>query len=149
MRLAILCTPLVLLSIASCYSYTAPPSTGDLDGNWTWFCGCPSGAEIDFSLTTSGRNVTGTGDICGVGPNCNPGPVTVKGEHVPGFGAFRLAFLNAGSLVATYSGQFVGQSQLEGTWTEATGSSIITFNRVIGAAVSPDQHVQRAGNHHL
>jgi hypothetical protein len=78
---------------------------------------------------TAGAQVTGNGEICGIGPHCNPGAVTVTGDHVPTFGPFELTFTGPGGYQATYSGQFIGQDQLQGTWKSAGQTYPRTLNR--------------------
>ena len=78
--------------------------------------------SMDFSLATSGSNATGTGVICGVGPECRPGPVSITGTWSDG--TFQLTFQGTG-FVATLSGHLVGDNELDGTWSGAySGNSI-------------------------
>jgi hypothetical protein len=64
-----------------------------------------------------------------VGPSCNPGPVTITGQTVLGFGPFSLTLKGAGSYVATYAGTFLGDDQVQGTWTVSGQSHAVTLNR--------------------
>jgi len=121
-----------LAGLAACETALSPtgPPSGDLDGKWGWeFNGNPAGSYMTFTLTTGGNSVSGTGGVCGIGPNCNPGRVTITGEHVPGFGPFTLTIKGGGGYVATYAGQFVGKDQLRGAWTEGSQSGSVTLNR--------------------
>jgi hypothetical protein len=118
--------------LAACETALSPsgPPSGDSDGKWGWeFNGNPAGSYTTFTLRTAGTIVSGTGGICGIGPNCIPGPVTITGEHVPGFGPFTLRIKGGAGYVATYAGQFVGNDQLRGTWTEGSHSGTVVLNR--------------------
>ena len=121
-----LVVPLVAMTVGCEQSPLSP--IGNLDGAWEWELDRnPSGSGIDFSLTTAGPVITGTGWICGVGPACAPGSVTITGECL---GArFQLTIRGDGGFLATYSGQLKGRNQLTGTWTKASDSGTVVFNR--------------------
>jgi hypothetical protein len=128
MRLANALLPIALLGIAACDNTTSPPS-GDLDGKWGWVLnGNPGGSSINLSLVTAGPNVAGAGQVCGAGAFCGPGPVSVAGQHVPGFGTFSLT-LNGGGRSIAYSGQFKGRDTLQGTWVDGASSGPVTLAR--------------------
>ncbi len=132
MRVVCLVAELTLLALAGCESTISPrgPSTGDLDGKWGWESnGNPAGSYAVLTLATASNSVGGTGVICGIGPHCNPGPVTITGTHVPEFGPFALTIKGGAGYLATYTGQFVGRDQLQGTWKEASGSGTVILNR--------------------
>lgn len=132
MRPVSLLAGLVLLTLAACDSATSPgqPPAGDLDGSWgAEWNGNPGGASISLSLSTAGEHVSGTGEICGIGPYCAPGPVQVTGQRVSTFGPFSLTIRGDGGWVATYSGRLVGHDQLRGTLRQATSSHTLTLNR--------------------
>jgi hypothetical protein len=132
MRLIRVLATISLAGLAACESTSSPggPSSGDLDGQWGWqWNGNPGGSYMSLTLSTAGTSVTGTGGVCGIGPNCSPGSVTITGEHVPGFGPFTLTIKGGGGYGATYAGQFKGKDQLEGTWTEGSQSNSVIFNR--------------------
>ena len=123
---------IVLLSLVACLSKEAPgaPPSGDLDGKWGWDQnGNPGGSSINITFVTAGPQVTGSGAICGIGPHCNPGAVTITGDHTPTFGPFHLTVRGPGGFKATYSGQFVGPDRLQGSWTSASNSYTVTLNR--------------------
>ena len=123
---------LALLALAGCESTVSPsgPPSGDLDGKWGWeLNGNPGGAYMTFSLWTAGNSVDGAGVICTVGPSCNPGPVAITGEHVPGFGPFSFSIKGGAGYAATYTGQFAGIDQLRGTWAEGSQSRSVILNR--------------------
>lgn len=132
MHLARVGSGLVLLTLMACLADTAPnaPPVGDLDGKWGWdLNGNPGGSSLNATFVTSGSQVTGAGTICGIGPHCTPGDVTITGNHVPGYGDFDLTFAGPGGFTATYSGQFVGHDQLQGTWTRGGQTGALTLNR--------------------
>ena len=110
----------------ACQSSFFPSS--NLDGRWEWeFNRNPSGSNITFSLVTVGIRVTGSGNICGVGPACAPGPVTITGQHAGR--VFDLTIRDSTALVATYSGQLVNGSELRGTWLSGSDSGVVVFHR--------------------
>jgi len=132
MRLARLLTGLALAGLVACESASSPkgPSLGDLDGQWGWtFNGNPGGAYMTLTLATAGTGVSGNGEVCGVGAFCNPGAVTVSGQHASVFGPFTLTLSGAGRWVATYAGEFVGKDQVQGTWTQGSQSNTVTLDR--------------------
>src|SRR5881396_2502694 len=90
---------LALVGGMACQSFLSPG--GNLAGTWEWeFNRNPSGSSITLSLATAGTSVTGTGSICGVGPACSPGSVTITGEHT--VNAFRLTIRDQLAFMATY-----------------------------------------------
>lgn len=126
MRAALL-VPLFLLSVVGC-DQSGPAPVDTLDGAWQWqFNGNPSGSSIAFSLTTVGPTVTGAGTVCGIGPACLPGAVSVLGQCA-GM-SFTLTFRGSSGFVATYKGQLMSRDELRGTWTEATDSNTVIFFR--------------------
>ena len=132
MRLVQLLAALALSGLDACESASSPtgPPTGDLEGAWGWTGnGNPGGSWLTITLSTAGSVVTGTGVICGIGPHCNPGPVTITGLHIPEFGPFTLIIKGGGSYGATYAGQFVGFNELRGTWTEGSQSYPLIVSR--------------------
>jgi hypothetical protein len=119
----------ILASVAvfaflSCNTFAAAPISVVLDGSWAWSGNVnPGGSSVTFSLSTSGNAVTGTGNICGIGPSCTPGPVTITGNAA---GAnLDLTFHGTG-FNATLSGHVDGNT-LTGTWSGYSGPT--TFNR--------------------
>jgi hypothetical protein len=121
---------LAFAGLAACHSSPSGPFSGGLDGKWAWdFNGNPGGSWMILTLATAGIDVSGTGVICGVGPSCNPGPVTITGQHGLGFGPFRLTVKGAGGYVATYAAQLVSDDQVQGTWTVSAQAYSVTLNR--------------------
>jgi len=117
---------LALVGALACQSLFSPGDS--LDGKWEWeFNRNPSGSSITLSLATVGTRVTGTGNICGVGPACSPGLVTIAGQHV--LNTFELTIRNQDTLIATYSGQFVRTNELRGTWLHGSDSANVVFFR--------------------
>ncbi|PYP10770.1 MAG: hypothetical protein DMD59_04680 [Gemmatimonadetes bacterium] len=117
---------LALASAMACQSSLSPRS--NLDGMWEWeFNRNPSGSSITLSLATAGPTVTGTGTICGVGPACSPGSVTITGEHT--VNAFRLTIRDQLAFMATYSGQVLSNKELRGTWLQGSDSGTVVFYR--------------------
>lgn len=132
MRHRFLLSVLGLAALAGCESTSPPtdPSSGDLDGHWGWqYNGNPGGAFMVLTLSTAGTSVSGTGGVCGIGPDCNPGSVTVTGAHAPPFGPFTLTLRGAAGYVATYAGQFVGTDTLRGTWNVGSQTGSVIFGR--------------------
>ena len=126
MRTALL-VPLFLLSVVDCDRSGLAPA-GDLDGEWQWqFNANPSGSSVTLTLTTVGPTVTGRGTVCGIGPACSPGAVTIIGQCA-GM-SFTLGIHGGNGFVATYKGQVVSRNELRGTWTEATDSNTVIFFR--------------------
>ena len=126
MRLDFLVPLLALFSVSAC---TTLP---DLDGKWGWVeNGNPAGISYNLTLVTAGTSVTGSGGICGVGPGCTPGDVTITGERVPN-SSFRITLTGSGDYAATYSGQLVGEDTLEGNWTEGGATWSVTLGRCNG-----------------
>ncbi len=117
---------LVLASATACQSSLSPHSS--LDGTWEWeFNRNPSGSSITLSVTTAGPTVTGSGTICGVGPACSPGSVTITGEHTGN--AFQLTIRDQLTFTATYSGQVLSGKELSGTWLRGSDSGTVVFYR--------------------
>jgi len=117
---------LALAGAIACPSSLSP--RGNLDGMWEWeFNRNPSGSSITLSLATAGPTVTGTGTICGVGPACSPGSVTITGEHTGG--AFQLTIRDQVAFTATYSGQVLSSNELRGTWLHGSDSGTVVFYR--------------------
>ena len=116
-----------LLIAASC-SQPSLPFLGSLDGQWDWeFNSNPGGSSITLSLNTDGADVTGTGIVCGVGPNCAPGPVTITGQS--DVRSFHLTIRNVSGIVATFEGRLVGTNELKGTWAQGNDSGSTSFYR--------------------
>jgi hypothetical protein len=116
-----------LLLAAGCSQPTLP-FLGTLAGQWEWqFNANPAGSRISLSLSTDGADVSGTGTVCGVGPNCAPGAVTITGQS--DIRSFHLTIRAVSGFVATYEGQFVGPNELKGTWAEGTDSGSSIFYR--------------------
>ncbi len=117
---------LALVGAMACKSFLAPG--GNLNGTWEWeFNRNPSGSSITLSLATAGTSVTGTGNICGVGPACSPGPVTVAGQHT--LNTFELTIRDQNAFMATYSGQLVHGNELRGSWRHGSDSANVVFLR--------------------
>jgi hypothetical protein len=117
---------LALVGVLACQSVLSPRSR--LDGTWEWeFNRNPAGSSITLSLSTAGATVKGTGNICGVGPSCSPGPVTIAGQHT--FNTFELTIHDERGFTATYSGHLVGSNELQGTWLHEADSGSVAFYR--------------------
>src|SRR5882762_2039008 len=115
---------LALAGAIACPSSLSP--RGNLDGMWEWeFNRNPSGSSITLSLATAGPTVTGTGTICGVGPACSPGSVTITGEHTGG--AFQLTIRDQLAFTATYSGQVLSSKELRAIWFHAYAAAPFFF----------------------
>ena len=113
MRLSLF-VPLVLLTTVGCGQSGLSPNDS-LNGQWEWqFNANPSGSSVSLSLATVGSTVTGTGGVCGVGPTCSPGAVTITGQTAGP--TFQLTIRGGSAFLATYSGQLVGSNELMGTW---------------------------------
>lgn len=126
MRLVSLLAGFVFVSLAACDSSLG----GDLDGTWGWDGNLnPGGSSITLSLSTAGTSVTGSGQVCGIGPACNPGAVTIAGQHDPTFGQFNLTLRGSSGWLVTYAGAFVGHDQLRGSWTEGANSGTVVLDR--------------------
>ena len=123
-RVFSLATLLLLMSCGSSVS----PFVG-LDGAWQWqFNENPAGSGITLNLFTSGETVSGSGTICGVGPACRPGSVTIEGRRT-GI-AVQLTLRGDSSYVAAYSGYLVSLNELKGRWlVGADSSTVILFRR--------------------
>lgn len=131
MRRLTLGIALALLGLVACLSESSPtpPSTGDLDGSWGWSENRnPGGASINLTLTTSGSKISGRGEICTVG-TCDPGPVTVTGNHTVAFSPFTITLTGPHHYRRTYTGQFLRPDQLQGTWSANGQTATYTFNR--------------------
>ncbi len=119
-----------LLIVAGCTSAATGPASPALVGQWGWQeNGNPGGSYMTLTLAVAGSQVTGTGGVCGIGPNCSPGPVTVTGTGRTPLGSFALTVRGEGGYLATYSGQVVGGDQLQGTWKAGSQSWGVVFNR--------------------
>jgi len=130
MRPAGLLSGALLIVLAGCESASTSPVSSTLSGRWGWQeNGNPGGSYMTLTLTVAGNQVTGTGGICGIGPNCNPGSVTVTGTGRPPYGSFAIALRGGGGYLATYSGMVVGADQLQGTWKEGLQTWGVVFNR--------------------
>ncbi len=132
MRLDRLLVASLLLMLAGCESGAFPTAaaTSDLAGRWGWAGnGNPGGSYMTLALSTAGSQVTGTGGVCGIGPSCNPGPVTVLGTGRAPLGSFTLVVTGAGGYLATYAGRLVGTDQIQGTWTTGSQSWQVVFDR--------------------
>jgi len=118
----------ILLLVAGSCSQPTLPFLGTLAGQWEWqFNANPAGSSISLSLSTHGADVTGTGTVCGVGPNCAPGAVTITGQSE--IRSFHLTIRAVSGFLATYVGQFVGPNELKGTWADGTDSGSTVFYR--------------------
>jgi len=118
----------LLLSTTGCN--TSPlSSNGSLAGAWGWDLNRnPSGSSINLSLATVGTTVTGTGEVCGIGPRaCSPGSVTITGQRAGV--AFQFTVRGDSGFLATYSGQVISQNELRGTWTQTGHSNTVVFHR--------------------
>ena len=119
--------PLIFLAAVSC-DHSSLLSPLSLDGTWEWqFNRNPSGSSMTLSLAAVGSKVIGSGGICGVGPACTPGSVTVTGQ-ASGM-SFQFTIQSDSGYVATYSGQLIGRDQLSGTWTQGGRSNTVIFYR--------------------
>src|SRR5256885_16117012 len=117
---------LALPGAIACQASLSPQR--NLDGTWEWeFNRNPSGSSITLSVATAGATVTGTGNICGAGPACSPGAVTITGEHTGN--AFQLTIRDQLSFTATYSGQMVNGKELRGSWVHGSDSGTVVFYR--------------------
>jgi hypothetical protein len=126
MRASVLAS-LVFLTAIGCGHSILSASTS-LDGQWEWqFNLNPAGSRVSLSLTTAGSAVSGTGTICGVGPACSPGAVTITGQST-GM-SVQLTIRGGSGFVATYAGHLVGPNELEGTWVEGMASNTVIFYR--------------------
>jgi len=115
-----------LVGAMACQSFLSPG--GNLDGTWEWeFNRNPSGSSVTLSLATAGTGVTGTGNICGVGPACSPGPVTIAGQHT--LNTFELTIRDQNAFMATYSGHLVHSNELRGSWRHGSDSANVVFFR--------------------
>ena len=118
---------LVLLTTVGCGHSLLSPSSS-LDGRWEWqFNRNPAGSSVTLSLTTARSAVSGTGTICGVGPACSPGAVTITGESTGT--SVQLTIRGDSGFLATYEGHFVGPNELDGTWVEGTAFNTVIFYR--------------------
>jgi len=118
---------LLLLTAVGCGQSGLSPF-GGLNGQWQWqFNGNPAGSGVTLSLATAGPTVTGTGTICGVGPACSPGAVTITGRSTSA--TFQLTIQGDSSFVATYSGALIGPNELKGTWVEGNEANTVIFYR--------------------
>ena len=104
---------LICIGLAACGSPTG--STSLLAGSWRTVA-IPSGSGIDLSLTTSGPQVVGTGHEYTLQYLADT--LTVQGRQTV-HGGFRFDVTFGSGASATYTGQLVGQDQLDGTWTDA------------------------------
>jgi len=126
MRVSHLASLVLLTTVGCSHSLLSPGSS--LDGRWEWqFNRNPAGSSVSLSLTTAGSAVSGTGTICGVGPACSPGAVTITGQST-GM-SIQLTIRSDSSFVATYAGLFMGPNELDGTWVEGTTSNTVIFYR--------------------
>ena len=112
---------LAALGVSACGN-----SIDDLAGNWGT-APIPSGGGIEMRLSSADSHVSGTGQVCGVGPRCSPGAVTITGN--PGSAGFYLAFHGDSGFAATFSGHLISQTELRGTWIDPTESYTISFYR--------------------
>lgn len=110
MRRSHLLRSIVLLAAAAC---TGP--TGGLDGSWRTLP-VPSGGGIELSLTTAGREVTGTGEEYGL-MGRHLASIVITGQQL--IGTFSLTVRRDSGSVATYIGNIEGANELDGTWTIA------------------------------
>ena len=124
---------LIVLAVAACSSATWP--LPGLEGDWVWACDCPSGAYVSLSLSVVGSGVRGTGTVCTVGPECDPGAVTVIGGRGPGPGQFRLRLTGSGGYVSTFTGRVFNSDELVGTF-DASPDTIV-FGRAVIAGAGP------------
>jgi len=83
----------------------------------------PSGGAITMTLSATGPNVSGSGMSQGIGPNPIVVPCTISGYYT--FNAFLLTLTFDDGRQVTYSGSFISDDELTGTWTE-TGQSSTT-----------------------
>ena len=124
MRFVFVVPPLASFSVSAC---TTP--LPNLDGKWGWSGnGNPGGSSINLTLVTAGTIVSGSGGICGIGPGCTPGTVTITGQRLPP-SAFRITLTGNGDWAAIYSDQLVGNDSLEGTWTLGAQTNTATLVR--------------------
>ena len=118
---------LVLLTVVGCGPSLFSSGTR-FDGQWEWqFNANPSGSSVSLSLTTAGSAVSGTGTVCGVGPACSPGAVTITGQATGT--SVQLTIRGGSGFVATYAAHLMGSNELEGTWVEGTASNAVIFYR--------------------
>ena len=125
MRVSLLASLVLLTTVGCGHSLLSP---GSLDGRWEWqFNRNPAGSSVSLSLTTAASAVSGTGTICGVGPACSPGAVTITGQST-GM-SVQLTIRGDSGFVDTYAGLFMGPNELDGTWVEGTASNTVIFYR--------------------
>jgi hypothetical protein len=124
------CLPAIWLGLVACATEPQLPSAGDLDGQWGWeWNGNPGGSSINISLSTAGTSVSGTGQVCGVGPLCEPGAVTITGRRASHVGPFTLTMTGSGNWSARYTGHFEGLDRMSGTWSRGGDSVTVALNR--------------------
>ncbi len=126
MRVSLLAS-LLLLTVVGC-GPSILSSITSLDGQWEWqFNDNPAGSGVSLSLTTAGSAISGTGTICGVGPACSPGAVTITGQSTST--SLQLTIRGGSGFVATYTGHLIGSNELDGTWVEGGASNTVIFYR--------------------
>ncbi len=126
MRVSLLASLVLLTTVGCGHSLLSPSSS--LDGRWEWqFNRNPAGSSVTLSLTTARSAVSGTGTICGVGPACSPGAVTITGQSTGT--SVQLTIRGDSGFLATYEGHFVGPNELDGTWVEGTALNTVIFYR--------------------
>jgi hypothetical protein len=109
----------VLLTLG-CSDLTSPRL---LDGTWTQDEEIP-GNSVQFTLTTSGDAVSGSGQW--TGEACCGGPVAVSGDATGGDVRLSLSFVANGSVVpsfnATFAGRLINPNTLSGVIVRGSGS---------------------------
>ena len=104
--------PIALVALGACRSPGAPPSYNA--GSWTLGFAVPSGAYTQFSLDTVAGLVRGDGQDFGLAGR----PLaTIKVSGVESYPSIALVFDYSSGERATYFAQFVGPSELLGTWS--------------------------------
>lgn len=112
-----------------CSELTSPTQ---LDGTWREDMTIP-GNFVQFTLTTSGDAVSGTGQW--VGEACCGGPVTVTGDATGGDVRLSLSFVANGNVVppftATFAGRLIDSNTLSGVTSGGSGNPTpTTYRRV-------------------
>jgi len=108
----LLAAPIALLVLGACGSPGAPPSYNA--GSWRLGLNVPSGAYTQFSIDTVAGLVRGDGQDFGLAGT----PVaTIKVTGVESYPSIALVFDYSSGARATYFAQFVGPSELLGTWS--------------------------------
>jgi len=88
----------------------------------------PSGGYIQLSLSTAGSQVSGSGSEYGLQTQLE-GQVSIHGTWISNHLSLTITPQSGTVQPATYSAAVVGDSLLQGTWSEAGHSGSLTFYR--------------------